>query len=118
MYYVPQFIKQLFPLLHLDPGTRICDLNAKLLRAVEDDSALPRRHAVSDLSNVGLLVHQKHINFIGGVHHYLVITAGKPVAGLLVSTITDLGSENGTLEATPHPTVNTLRLPPVLLHGY
>ena len=70
---------------------------------------------MSDLSTVLLVVHHQKLEVLHVRHGELVETVGKHVAGLGIRTVTNIGHQSSTTEATSAATINTLGLSPVLL---
>ena len=70
---------------------------------------------MSDLSTVGVVVHHEELKILHVVHGELVKTVGEHVLGGGVRTVTNVGHQSGTAEATSAATINTLGLSPVLL---
>ena len=89
--------------------------NGQLLSTLNDLHSLARRDAVSDLSTVLLVVHHQKLEVLHVRHGELVETVGKHVAGLGIRTVTNIGHQSSTTEATSAATINTLGLSPVLL---
>ena len=70
---------------------------------------------MSDLSTVLLVVHHEKLQVLHVRDGELVQSAGEHVAGLGIRTVTNIGHQGSTTEATSAATINTLGLSPVLL---
>ena len=90
--------------------------NGQLLSTLDDINSLASRDAVSDLSAVLLVVHHEKLQVLHVSHRVLVETVRKHVAGSGIRTVTNIGHQGSTTEATSAATINTLGLSPVLLH--
>jgi len=73
---------------------------------------------VRDLSGVGAVVHKEKVELADVVDEESLVAGGHHVAGLLVGTVTDLGHDGLSLEATAHGIVNTLGLSPAGVYAH
>jgi hypothetical protein len=70
------------------------------------------------LSGVGAVVHEEKVELADVVDEESLVAGGHHVAGLLVGTVTDLGHDGLSLEATAHGIVNTLGLSPAGVYAH
>ena len=89
--------------------------DGQLLSTLDNLHSLARRDAVSDLSTVLFVVHHEQLQVLHVRDGELVQSAGEHVAGLGIRTVTNIGHQGSTTEATSAATINTLGLSPVLL---
>lgn len=73
---------------------------------------------MSDLSTMTLVAHHEDFEFLDIVDQELLESRGQHVFGLFVTSITDVGHQHLTLEASAHSVVNTSGLPPVFLQTH
>lgn len=72
---------------------------------------------MGDLGGERLVVHQQKVELPNVADKELLEAVGKEMASLFVAAVADLGHSSLTLEATPDPVIDTLGLPPCLLHA-
>ena len=70
------------------------------------------------LCGEGGVVHEEKVNIGDVVDNESLVAGGHHVAGLLVGTVTDLGHDGLSLEATAHGIVNTLGLSPAGVYAH
>lgn len=70
------------------------------------------------LSGVGAVVHEEKVELADVVDEESLVAGGHHVAGLLVGSVTDLGHDGLSLEATAHGIVNTLGLSPAGVYAH
>jgi hypothetical protein len=81
-------------------------------------SLIGRRRGDVVLSGVGAVVHEEKVELADVVDEESLVAGGHHVAGLLVGTVTDLGHDGLSLEATAHGIVNTLGLSPAGVYAH
>ena len=89
--------------------------NRQLISTLDDLSSLLGRDVVGNLSAVRRVVHHQKLQVLHVAHDELVQSVGQHVLGGGVGTVTNVGHQSGTTEATSAAAINTLRLSPVLL---
>jgi hypothetical protein len=105
----------LLGLLLAQTRVSVCDTDVELLGALHDDLAVLGGHVVRNLGAVSAVVHEEKVQ-VGHVGHQELLEAvGEVVLPQVVGTITDLGLENLSPEATAHARINTLALAPLLV---
>ena len=90
--------------------------NRKLISTLQNLSSFLGRNIVGDLSTIGGVMHHQKLQILHVVHNELVQSVGEHMLGGSVGTVTDVGHQSGTSEATSAASINTLGLSPVLLH--
>merc|ERR1719401_2258603 len=93
-------------LLGPQPREAVGDVEAQLVRALDDLLALLSPDVVSNLNGVLLIVHQQHLQIGRALHEELV------EAGLLVGPIPDGGDEGRALELPADAAIDTAGLTP------
>lgn len=94
------------------------NLNSKIIKRFKDDKSSENISFKSDNVKIVLLLlvaHHKDFKFLDIVDQEFPESRGQHVFGLLVTSITDVGHQHLTLEASAHSVVNTSGLPPVFL---
>lgn len=91
-------------------------LDAESSCPLKNADTVTRADVVCNLSSEALVVHQQQVDLSDVVDNELLEAVGEQVTGLLVRTVTNLGHGGLALEATPDPVIDTLGLPPCLLH--
>lgn len=104
---------RLFVLLGAESSVRVGKTDRQLLGALNDFLALLGGHAVSDLSAVDAVLHEQHFQLLDVVDEELLEASGQHMTGTGIRSVTDVGHQVLSLEATTHSVVNTLRLTPV-----
>ena len=105
------------PIMYTKKHSLLVDhTNRQLISTLDDLSSLLGRDVVGDLSAVRGVVHHQELQVLHVAHDELVQAVGEHVLGGGVGTVTNVGHQSGTTEATSAATINTLGLSPVLLH--
>merc|ERR1719262_1956009 len=104
-------------LLGPQPRKAVGDVEAQLVRALDDLLALLRPDVVRDLDAVLLIVHQQHLQIRWALHEELVEAVLEAIAGLLIGAIPDRWEESRALELPADAAVNAARLAPSLVHA-
>lgn len=107
----------LLVLLRAHSGVEVRYADSKLLCTFADKLALLGADGMCDLGGVHAVLHHEDLQLADVVHDELLEAAGEHVAGLGVGTVSDVGHQVLSLEATSDAIVNTFRLTPVLLKG-
>ena len=89
--------------------------NRKLISTLQNLSSFLGRNIVGDLSTIGGVMHHQKLQILHVVHNELVQSVGEHMLGGSVGTVTDVGHQSGTSEATSAASINTLGLSPMLL---
>lgn len=92
---------------------RIGQTDGQLLGTLNDLLALLRGHTVRNFAGIGAVLHQQHFQLLNVVHEELLEAVGQHMTGTRIRTVTDVGHQILTLEATTHSVINTFRLAPV-----
>ena len=110
------FAIRALPITHFRKNSLLVDhTNRQLISTLDDLSSLLGRHVVGDLSAVRGVVHHQELQVLHVAHDELVQSVGEHVLGGGVGTVTNVGHQSGTTEATSAAAINTLGLSPVLL---
>lgn len=96
---------------------RVGNLNTERLSLSNNVNSVLRRHVVSNLSSVGLGVHQQNVQVVDVSDKVHSVAGWNHVLGLLVRTVTNVGLRNGTSESSSDTRVNTLLLSPALTNS-
>lgn len=96
-------------------GVGIGNLNVQLSSTFNNLLSGFKRYGMGNLSSMSSVVHQENFKVSNVVNQKSVKVVRTQVLGLFVGTITNLYVGAGSLEATTHATVNTLRGPPGVL---
>jgi hypothetical protein len=115
--HVHHFLRMsLFVLLGSEFGVGVCDADVELLGALHDRLPFLRGDGVGDLRRVHAVLHQQHFQVRHIVDEEFLKSIGADVLGLPITTITNRWHFILSLESATHAIVDTLWLPPVLLH--
>jgi len=104
-------------LLRPQTRSRVRNLDTQNLGPLQDRCALEAADVVCDLGSEAFVVHQEKVNFPHVADKELLQAVREKVPRLLVAAVPNLGHRELPLEPPPDTVINTLRLPPCLLHA-